>query len=90
MSLSMYKVSAPTFVRGLKVMADLLRKAEAYAEESGKVPESLLSARLVDVVGRGFAIGLAVGVLLVTDSDAGPLTVVGVLAIGSALVRWSE
>ena len=48
MSLSMYKVSAPVFVRGLKVMANLLRKAEAFAEESGKVPETLLSARLVD------------------------------------------
>jgi hypothetical protein len=45
---------------------------------------------LVDVVGRGFAIGLAVGVLLITHSGAGPLTVVGILAIGSALVSWSE
>lgn len=48
MSLSMYKASAPMFVRGLQVMASLLRKAQAYAEESGKVPEELLSARLAD------------------------------------------
>lgn len=48
MSLSMYKVSAPVFVRGLKVMAELLRKAQAHVEESGKVPETLLSARLAD------------------------------------------
>jgi hypothetical protein len=48
MSLSMYKVSAPVFVRGLNVMADLLRKAEAHVEESGKVPDALLTARLAD------------------------------------------
>lgn len=48
MSLSMYKASAPVFVRGLKVMADLLRKAQAHAEEHGVVPEVLLSARLAD------------------------------------------
>jgi uncharacterized protein len=48
MSLSMYKVSAPVFVRGLKVMAELLRKAQAHVEESGKGPETLLSARLAD------------------------------------------
>jgi len=48
MSLSMYKVSAPVFVRGLNVIASLLRKAQAHAEETGKVPETLLSARLAD------------------------------------------
>lgn len=48
MSLSMYKVSAPVFARGLRVMASLLHKAQAHAEESGKVPETLLSARLAD------------------------------------------
>jgi hypothetical protein len=44
----MYKVSAPVFVRGLKVMASLLRKAQAHAEEGGKAQETLLSARLAD------------------------------------------
>jgi hypothetical protein len=44
----MYKVSAPVFVRGLNVMASLLRKAQDHAEEHGKVPETLLSARLAD------------------------------------------
>jgi hypothetical protein len=48
MSLSMYKASAPVFVRGLRVMANLLRKAEAHAEEHGLVPEVLLSARLAE------------------------------------------
>jgi hypothetical protein len=48
MSLSMYQVSAPVFVRGLRVMANLLRKAEEHAEEHGIVPEVLLSARLYE------------------------------------------
>ncbi|MGO4378880.1 DUF1993 family protein [Pseudoduganella sp. RAF19] len=48
MSVSMYRVSAPVFVRGLKVAAELLRKAEAHVEEHGIVPDALLSARLVD------------------------------------------
>jgi hypothetical protein len=48
MSLSMYRISAPVLVRGLKVAASLLRKAEAHAEEHGMVPEVLLSARLAD------------------------------------------
>jgi hypothetical protein len=44
----MYKVSAPVFVRGLKVMADLLRKAQAHAEAGGASASTLLSARLAD------------------------------------------
>jgi uncharacterized protein len=48
MSLSMYKVSAPVFVRGLKVMADLLRKAQMHAEAGGTPAPTLLSARLAD------------------------------------------
>jgi len=48
MALSMYRVSAPVFVRGLKVAAALLRKAEAHADEHGIVPDVLLSARLAE------------------------------------------
>ena len=48
MSLSMYKVSAPVFVRGLKVMSEALRKAQAHAEAGGKPMEVLLSARLAE------------------------------------------
>ncbi|WP_374582305.1 DUF1993 family protein [Pseudoduganella sp.] len=48
MSLSMYKVSAPVFVRGLKVMSEALRKAQAHAEAGGKPMDVLLSARLAD------------------------------------------
>ena len=48
MPLSMYQVSTPVFLRGLKVAAALLRKAEAHAEEHGIVPDVLLSARLAD------------------------------------------
>jgi len=48
MSLTMYKVSAPVFVRGLKVMANLLRKAQGHADEQGVAHDRLLSARLAD------------------------------------------
>ena len=45
---------------------------------------------LVDVVGRGLAIGFGVGILILAGSGAASLAVIGVLAIGSALVSWSE
>ena len=48
MALSMYQVSVPVFVRGLGVLSDLLRKAEAYVEQHGSVPDALISARLAD------------------------------------------
>lgn len=48
MSLSMHRVSVPVFVRGLRVLADLLKKAEAHVEQHGSVPDALLSARLAD------------------------------------------
>jgi hypothetical protein len=44
----------------------------------------------VDVLGRAIAIGFGVGILLITGSGAASLAVIGVLAIGSALVSWSE
>lgn len=48
MSLSMHRVSVPVFVRGLRVLADLLKKAEAHVEQHGSVPDALISARLAD------------------------------------------
>ncbi|MBV6321723.1 DUF1993 family protein [Duganella violaceipulchra] len=48
MSLSMHQVSVPVFVRGLKVLSDLLGKAEAYVEQHGSVPDAMISARLAD------------------------------------------
>jgi hypothetical protein len=48
MSLSMHQVSVPAFVRGLNVLADLLKKAEAHVEQHGSVPDAMISARLAD------------------------------------------
>ncbi|XLZ69160.1 DUF1993 domain-containing protein [Massilia sp. SR12] len=48
MSLSMYKVSVPVFVRGLKVMAEALRKAQAHAVAGSQPEGTLLGARLAD------------------------------------------
>ena len=46
MSLSMYQVSIPVFVRGLGVLATILDKAAAYADEKGIAPATLIEARL--------------------------------------------
>lgn len=46
MSLSMYQVSIPVFVRGLGVLANLLDKAAAHAAEQGIDPATLIEARL--------------------------------------------
>ncbi|MES2259815.1 MAG: DUF1993 domain-containing protein [Pseudomonadota bacterium] len=48
MSLSMYQVSVPVFVRGLKALSVLLKKAEDHAAEHGVVPDILLGAKLAD------------------------------------------
>jgi len=48
MAVSMYRISVPVFVRGLKIAATLLQKAEEHAAQHGVVPEVLLSARLAD------------------------------------------
>jgi hypothetical protein len=44
----MYQVSVPAFLRGLKVLSDLLKKAEQHAEQHGSVPDAMISARLAD------------------------------------------
>lgn len=48
MAISMYQLTVPAFVRGLTVLADLLKKAEAHVEQHGSVPDALISARLAD------------------------------------------
>nr|WP_229257309.1 DUF1993 domain-containing protein [Duganella callida] len=44
----MYQVSVPVFVRGLQVLSDLLKKAEAHAQQHGAVEGAMISARLAD------------------------------------------
>jgi hypothetical protein len=46
MSLSMYRVSVPVFVRGFEVLSALLDKASAHASEKGIDASVLVSARL--------------------------------------------
>ena len=46
MSLSMYRLSIPVFVRGFGVLSAYLDKAEAHAQASGLDPEVLVQARL--------------------------------------------
>lgn len=46
MSLSMYRVSVPVFIRGLDVLSVLLDKASTHAQEHGISSEVLITARL--------------------------------------------
>ncbi|WP_426078154.1 DUF1993 domain-containing protein [Janthinobacterium sp. PSPC3-1] len=46
MSVSMYQATVPVFARGLRVVSNLLEKAQAHVEQGGIVPEILLGARL--------------------------------------------
>ncbi|MCW0234780.1 MAG: DUF1993 domain-containing protein [Ferrovibrio sp.] len=46
MSLSMYQASVPVFARSLRMLSNLLAKAEAHAAAQGMKPEELLEARL--------------------------------------------
>lgn len=46
MSLTMYQASVAPYIHGLKVLAALLAKGEAYARETGADPASYVQARL--------------------------------------------
>ena len=46
MPVSMYKLSAPVFIRGLNVLLGLLDKAEAHAAERNIALDTLVTARL--------------------------------------------
>jgi hypothetical protein len=48
MSLSLYDVSVPVFVRTLGTLAHILEKGRAFADETGLAHEALLQARLRD------------------------------------------
>ena len=47
MSLSLYDVSIPAFVRGFANLSAILEKGRAYADEQGIAHEELLQARLI-------------------------------------------
>lgn len=46
MSISMYQVSVPVFIRMLKNLSEILKKGEAYAGEKKIDPEVLINSRL--------------------------------------------
>ncbi len=46
MSVAMYKLSVPVFIRGLTILSNLLEKAEAHAAAGGPAVETLFAARL--------------------------------------------
>jgi hypothetical protein len=48
MSLSLFDVSVPVFLRGFANLTEILKKAEAFADEKGISHEDLLNARLID------------------------------------------
>jgi hypothetical protein len=53
----------------------------------GRVPH--LGAA-VEAIGRGLAVGIGLGILVIAGPGAASLTTIGLLAIGAALVSWSE
>ena len=59
------------------------RPARAFHRTLGFEP-------LLDVVGRALAIGVAVGVLFLTGPGTVSLAVIGTLAVGAALLSWSD
>lgn len=48
MSLSLYDVSVPAFMRGFANLTEILKKAEAFADERGIAHKELLEARLIE------------------------------------------
>lgn len=48
MSLSMFQVSVPAFLRALNVLSTLLAKGEEHAAAHGIIPDVLLGARLAE------------------------------------------
>ncbi len=48
MSLSLYDVSVPAFLRGFANLTEILKKAEAFADENGIAHKELLEARLIE------------------------------------------
>jgi hypothetical protein len=48
MSLSLYDVTVPAFLRGFANLTDILKKGEAFADEKGLAHKELLEARLFE------------------------------------------
>jgi hypothetical protein len=48
MSLSLYDVTIPVFLRNFANLTDILKKGEAFADEKGMAHEELLQARLIE------------------------------------------
>jgi hypothetical protein len=48
MSLSLYEISIPVFIRAFGNLSRILDKAKAFADEKGLPHEALLNARLID------------------------------------------
>ncbi|KQQ38612.1 hypothetical protein ASG19_06150 [Rhizobium sp. Leaf306] len=48
MSLSLYDVSVPAFIRGFANLSEILKKAEAFADEKGIPHSQLLEACLIE------------------------------------------
>ncbi|WJH41769.1 DUF1993 domain-containing protein [Aliirhizobium terrae] len=48
MSLSLYDVSVPAFLRGFANLTDILKKGEAFADEKGLAHKELLESRLFE------------------------------------------
>ena len=44
----------------------------------------------VEVVGRGLAVGVGLGILLIAGPGAASLTALGILALGAALLSWDR
>jgi hypothetical protein len=48
MSLSLYDISVPVFIRAFGNLTEILRKAEGFADEKGMAHKELLEARLIE------------------------------------------
>lgn len=48
MSLTLYDISVPVFLRGFSNLAEILKKGEAFADEKGVAHQELLQARLYE------------------------------------------
>jgi hypothetical protein len=48
MSLSLYDISVPAFLRGFANLTEILKKGEAFADEKGIAHKELLEARLIE------------------------------------------
>jgi hypothetical protein len=49
-----------------------------------------MTRTVVGAVGRGLAVGLGLGLLIVAGTGAASLTVIGILALGAAMASWEQ